>query len=68
MKSNIEIYLRLKPLIDNNNDNTKNSKSKMIKYEIEENNNKNKIYLQIPNEYNHQGYINNFKKSYEFTL
>ena len=68
MKSNIEIYLRLKPLIDNNNDNTKNSKSKMIKYEIEENNNKNKIYLQIPNEYNHQGYINNFKKSYEFTF
>ena len=64
MKSNIETYLRLKPFINDYNNN-KNIKDKMINYEIEENKNERKIYIQVPNEYN-MGYINNSKKSYEF--
>ena len=64
MKSNIETYLRLKPLLNENN-NGKTTKSKMIKYEIEEDKNKSKIYIHIPNEYN-TNYVNNTKKSYEF--
>ena len=44
MKSNIETYLRLKPLLednDNNNNDNKKLKSKMINYEIESNQKKN---------------------------
>ena len=65
MKSNIETYLRLKPLLNENN-NGKNIKSKMIKYEIEDDKNKSKIYISVPNEYNNTKYVNNTKKSYEF--
>ena len=64
MKSNIETYLRLKPLLNENN-NGKSIKSKMIKYEIEDDKNKSKIYISVPNEYNNK-YVNNTKKSYEF--
>ena len=64
MKSNIETYLRLKPLLNENN-NGKSIKNKMIKYEIEEDKNKSKIYISVPNEYNNK-YVNNTKKSYEF--
>ena len=67
MKSNIETYLRLKPLLeekDNNNNDNKKIKCKMINYEIE-NIQKNKIFIHIPEELR-QGYINNMKKSYEF--
>ena len=66
MKSNIETYLRLKPLLEesdnNNNDNKKIPK--MINYEID-NSQKNKIFIHIPEELR-QGYINNMRKSYEF--
>ena len=65
MKSNIETYLRLKPLLNENN-NGKSIKSKMIKYEIEDDKNKSKIYISFPNEYNNTKYVNNTKKSYEF--
>ena len=65
MKSNIETYLRLKPLLNEENNNNKNIKSKMIKYEIEEDKNKSKIFIQVPKEYN-IGYADNSKKSYEF--
>ena len=67
MKSNIETYLRLKPLLEDNDNNTndnKKIKSKMINYEIESNQ-RNKIFIHIPEELRH-GYINNMKKSYEF--
>ena len=67
MKSSIETYLRLKPLIEdieNNNNDSKKIKSKMINYEID-NNIKNKVFIHIPEELR-QGYINNMKKSYEF--
>ena len=67
MKSNIETYLRLKPLLEesdiNINDNKK-SKTKMINYEIDSNQ-KNKIFIHIPEDLR-QGYINNMRKSYEF--
>ena len=62
MQSNIETYLRLKPILYEKCAN-KDIKSRMIKYEIDKDNNK--IEIQIPNEYN-SGYINNSKKSYEF--
>ena len=62
MQSNIETYLRLKPILYEKCTN-KDIKNKMIKYEIDKDNNK--IEIQIPNEYN-SGYINNSKKSYEF--
>ena len=62
MQSNIETYLRLKPIFYEKCAN-KDIKSRMIKYEIDKDNNK--IEIQIPNEYN-SGYINNSKKSYEF--
>ena len=67
MKSNIETYLRLKPLIDDNENNiidNKRFKSKMINYEID-NNIKNRIFIHTPEELR-QGYINNMRKSYEF--
>ena len=67
MKSNIETYLRLKPLIDDNENNiidNKRFKSKMINYEID-NNIKNRIFIHTPEEIR-QGYINNMRKSYEF--
>ena len=67
MKSNIETYLRLKPLLEENDNKTndnKKIKNKMINYEIESNQ-KNKIFIHIPEEL-HQGYINNMRKSYEF--
>ena len=63
MKSNIETYLRLKPLLNEKNNSLKNSK--MIKYRIEEENNKNKIYIEIPKEHQ-KDYYNKSKKSYEF--
>ena len=63
MKSNIETYLRLKPLLNEKNNSLKNSK--MIKYRIEEENNKNKIYIEIPKEHQ-KNYYNKSKKSYEF--
>ena len=61
MKSNIETYLRLKPLLednDNNND-SKKVKSKMINYEIE-NNQKNLMNLNL------MEYLNkiHYKKKY----
>ena len=65
MKSNIETYLRLKPLLEQKNNKYKNEKSKMIKYRIDKDKNKSKIYIEIPKEYN-QGYLNNLTKSYEF--
>ena len=65
MKSNIETYLRLKPLLEQKNNKFKNEKSKMIKYRIDKDKNKSKIYIEIPKEYN-QGYLNNLTKSYEF--
>jgi kinesin family protein 6/9 len=66
MKSSIETYLRLKPLLEENDNNSdsKKLKSKMINYEID-NNQKNKIFVHIPDELR-QGYVNNMKKSYEF--
>ena len=67
MKSNIETYLRLKPLLeenDNNINDNKKIKCKMINYEIEKNQ-KNKIFFHVPEELS-QGYINNMRKSYEF--
>ena len=64
MKSNIETYLRLKPLIKGNN-NCKDTKSKMIKYEVEEDKTKSKININIPSNY-HLGYNNNSNKLYEF--
>ena len=64
MKSNIETYLRLKPLL--NDSNNKRNQSKMIKYEINDDNyKKNKIKIYSDNEMN-KGFINNAKKSYEF--
>ena len=57
MQSNIETYLRLKPILYEKCTN-KDIKNKMIKYEIDKDNNK--IEIQIPNEYN-SGYINNSK-------
>ena len=63
MKSNIETYLRLKHLLNEKNNSLKNSK--MIKYRIEEENNKNKIYIEIPKEHQ-KDYYNKSKKSYEF--
>ena len=66
MKSNIETYLRLKPLLEENdyNNDNKKLKNKMINYEID-NNQKNKIFIHIPDDLR-QGYINNMKKLYEF--
>ena len=64
MKSNIETFLRLKPLLNEKCDN-KVTKNKMIKYKIDKDNDKSKIEILLPNEYN-SGYINNTKKSYEF--
>ena len=43
MKSNIETYLRLKPLLEQKNNKYKNEKSKMIKYRIDKDYNKSKI-------------------------
>ena len=62
MKSNIETYLRLKPLLDEKNNSLINNK--MIKYRIEEENDKSKIKIEIPKEYNKDYYKS--KKSYEF--
>ena len=64
MKSNIETYLRLKPILNENENDNKNIKSKMINYQIDPNQ-KNKISIYIPDDLR-QGYINNMKKSYEF--
>ena len=61
MKSNIEIYLRLKPLLDDKYNSLINNR--MIKYKIEEENDKRKIKIEIPKEYN-KDYKS--KKSYEF--
>ena len=62
MKSNIETYLRLKPLLDEKNNSLINNK--MIKYRIEEENDKSKIKIEIPKEYTKDYYKS--KKSYEF--
>ena len=66
MKSNIETYLRLKPLLEESDNNINDNKKipKMINYEID-NSQKNKIFIHIPEELR-QGYINNMRKSYEF--
>ena len=52
MKSNTETYLRLKPLLEDNDNNINDNKKikiKMINYEIKSNQ-KNKIFIHIPEE------------------